>query len=83
MDSALYDNERKVVGRDGACYLTNFKGNLSGVRRAWWHDAVSEQDILRFEVAVHDALGVDGAHRFRQLPKERPDGAFAEQPVRL
>lgn len=42
-----------------------------------------EQYILGFEVTVHDALGVDGAHRLRQLPQEQPNRALAQQPVRL
>lgn len=42
-----------------------------------------EQDVLRLEVAVHDPLGVDGAHGLRQLPQEQPDRALAEQPVGL
>lgn len=32
---------------------------------------------------MHDALGVDGAHRLRQLPQEQPNGALAEQSVSL
>lgn len=42
-----------------------------------------EQDVLGLEVTVDDALGVNGAHRLRQLPQEQSNRALAQQPVRL
>lgn len=43
---------------------------------------VAQQDVLRFEVSVYDALGLQDVHGLRDLPQEHADGALAERDVR-
>lgn len=40
--------------------------------------AVREEDVLRLQVPVHDALRVQRPHGARQLHQEEPDGVFAQ-----
>lgn len=63
--------------------LTNFECHLRRVRGTGRGYIVREQYVLRLEVPMHDAFGVDGAHRLCELPQEQPDRALAEQPIGL
>ena len=42
---------------------------------------VGQQDVLRLQVPVDDALGVEGPHGPRQLPQEQPDRVLRESPL--
>lgn len=42
---------------------------------------VAQQDVLRFEVSVDDAFGLQDVHGLRDLPQEHADGALAERDV--
>lgn len=58
--------------------LTYLEANLAG-RGMVLGGRVRQQDVLRLEVAVHDPLGMQRAHRPGQLPHKQADRVLAER----
>lgn len=57
--------------------LTNLDAGVIGVRLASWR--VGEQNVLRFQVPVDDAFGLEDPHGPRDLLQENPDGVLTQR----
>lgn len=70
---------RHVAVLQEACKtkVGNFQRNLGRIGQLAAATVV-QQDVLRLQVAVHDALGEQGAHGAGQLTQEQADGVLAE-----
>ena len=64
--------------RKGARGLTDFEANVARLRIGL--AGVTQEDVLRFEIAVDDAFDLQGAHGAGQLLQEAADRVLAQRP---